>query len=200
MTLRLVDGGKRDDDDDRPAGDLGPRRLAPGAPRSPGTLPLDLAMHLRSGEALVWWDEKDRVAPRPVLGVVAICVIILLAVTGFSIDFWRQPFASVWPPVAALFSPVLAVLVREVFAMRAIVVTDAAIVDVPRYGEPRRLAVDAIRKVRRDLWTGGVKLEGSGVVIRVPPQLAGDARKAIASSRTTAVRGTAVEDPLRWLP
>lgn len=197
MSLRLIDGGKADDDD---AGGLGPRRLAPGAPRSPGTLPLDLALHLRSGEALIWWDEKDRIAPLPVLGTLTICAVILLAVTGFSLDFWRQPFANIWPPIAALFSPVLAVLVREVLAQRSIVVTDAAIVDVPRFGEPRRLAVDAIRRVRRDLWTGGVRLEGSGVVIRVPPQLAGDARRAIASSRTTVIKGATIEDPQRWLP
>ncbi|MCA9638109.1 MAG: hypothetical protein KC420_18905, partial [Myxococcales bacterium] len=177
MSLRLIEGGKSDPPAGTPGG---PRSLAPGAPPSPGTLPLELAMLLRQGEALVWWNEKEAIAIRPVLAVAGICAAILALVTAFAPDFWLQGWETLWPPLAALFSPVLAVLVREAISLRLIIVTDGAILDVPRYGEHRRLGIDAIQRIRRDLWTGGVRLEGSGQRLRIPPTLADDARKAIA--------------------
>lgn len=182
------------------AAPLGARALAPGAPLSPGTLPLEFAVLLRSGEALIWWNEKERIAVRPILVVVAICAAVLALITGFAPDFWIQPWETLWPPLAALFSPVLAVLVREALAIRATIITDGAVVDVPRFGEPRRLAIGAIEAVRRDLWTGGVRLEGKGARVRIPPSLADDARRAIASTRRAIVRSREVDDPLAWLP
>jgi hypothetical protein len=182
------------------AAPLGARALAPGAPLSPGTLPLEFAVLLRSGEALIWWNEKERVSLRPVLAVIGICSVILALVTGFAPDFWLQPWESLWPPLAALFSPVLVIVVRELVAIRVTMVTDGGVIDVPRFGEPRRVSIAAITAVRRDLWTGGVRLTEGSVQLRVPPTLADDARRAIASSGRAVLRSRPVDDPISWLP
>ncbi len=179
---------------------LGPRVLAAGAPESPGTLPLDLAVLLRQGEALIWWNEKEMISLWPVASVVGICGVILGLVTALAPDFWLQPWENLWPPLAALFSPVLAILIREVFSIRVTIVADGAVIDVPRFGEPRRIAIGAISKVRRDLWTGGIRLEGADTRLRVPPTLADDTRRAIASTGRAVLRSRSVDDPISWLP
>ncbi len=178
------------------------RRLAPGAPLSPGTVPLELALHLRTGEALVWWDAKAEVDPRPALVVVAACVVVLLAITLIAPDFWAQPLEDLWPPVAALLSPALLMLLRERMSLRSLLVTDTAIVEVTRDGTVSRLVFSAIRTVRRDILTGGVLLQGKDTKIRVPPALVENAREAIVSQRRSVLRGEAArpDDPLRWLP
>ena len=178
------------------------RRLAPGAPLSPGTVPLELALHLRSGEALVWWDAKAALDLRQPMIVLAACVLVLLAVTAVSPSFWSQPFADLWPPVAALLSPVALMLVREQLSLRSLIVTDTAIVEVSRSGEVSRLVFSAVRRVHRDLLTGGVLLQGKDTKIRVPPALAENARAAIASQRRSVLRGDGAppDDPLGWMP
>lgn len=179
----------------------GPRRLAPGAPLSPGTLPLELAVHLRGGEPLVWWGSKTEISARPVLAVAGICGVIALLVTAFSPEFWAQPWDSLWPPLAALFSAVPVVLMREVMGRRSILVTDTSVVEVSRRGEVQRVAFDGVKRVRRDLLTGGILLEGgAGQRVRVPPEIAEDARRAIASQQRGRIRPTAIDDPLGWLP
>lgn len=184
-----------------PTSSGGPRRLAPGAPLSPGTLPLELAVHLRGGEPLVWWGSKTEVSARPVLAVAGICGVIALLVTAFSPDFWQQPWEALWPPLAALFSAVPVVLVREAMGRRSILVTDTSVVEVSRRGEVQRVAFDGVKRVRRDLLTGGVLLEGgAGQRLRVPPEIADDARRAIASQQRGRIRPMAIDDPLGWLP
>ena len=178
------------------------RRLAPGAPLSPGTVPLELALHLRTGEALVWWDAKAAVDLRATAVVLAACALVLLGVTIMAPDFWAQPFADLWPPVAALLSPALLLLLREHLSLRSLLVTDTAIVEVTRRGAVSRLVFSAIRVVRRDLLTGGVLLQGKNSKIRVPPALVQNARAAIVSQRRNVLRGEATppDDPLRWMP
>ena len=178
------------------------RRLAPGAPLSPGTVPLELALHLRSGEALVWWDAKAALDLRQPMIVLAACVLVLLAVTAVSPSFWSQPFADLWPPVAALLSPVALMLVREQLSLRSLMVTDTSIVEVTRSGQVSRLVFSAVRRVHRDLLTGGVLLQGKDTKIRVPPALAENARAAIASQRRSVLRGDGAppDDPLGWMP
>jgi|GEM_PF-1191234 len=178
------------------------RRLAPGAPLSPGTVPLELALHLRSGEALVWWDAKAAIDFRPILVVLGACLLVLLGVTVMAPDFWSQPWSDLWPPVAALLSPVLLLIVREQLGLRSLMVTDTAIVEVTRRGEVSRLVFSAIRTVRRDLLSGGVLLQGKGTRIRVPPALVENARAAIVTQRRSVLRGesTPPDDPLRWMP
>ena len=218
MALRVIEGGKGKGsgaaagDGDGPGdrsqetsqttapAEAGPRRLAPGAPRSPGTLPLELAVHLRGGEPLVWWGSKTEVSPRPVLAVAGICLAIALLVTAFSPEFWAQPWEALWPPLAALFSPVPVVALREALGRRSILVTDTSIVEVSRAGVSQRVAFDGVRRVRRDLLTGGILLEGgAGQRLRVPPEIAADARAAIASQRRGTFRPTAIDDPVGWL-
>ncbi len=178
------------------------RRLAPGAPLSPGTVPLELALHLRAGEALVWWDAKAHHDLRPAAVVLVACVAILLAITAISSDFWSQDWRDLWPPIAALLSPVLLLLLREHLSLRSLLVTDTAIVEVTRRGAVSRLVFSAIRTVRHDLLTGGVLLQGKDTRIRVPPALVENARAAIQSQRRSVLRGETnqPDDPLRWLP
>lgn len=178
------------------------RRLAPGAPLSPGTVPLELALHLRAGEALVWWDAKAAIDPRAAGVVLGACVLVLLGITAIAPDFWAQPWEDLWPPVAALLSPALLLLARERLSLRSLMVTDTAIVEVTRGGAVSRLNFSAIRRVRRDLLTGGVLLQGKDTRIRVPPALVANARAAIVSQRRSVLRGEATppDDPMRWMP
>lgn len=177
-------------------------RLAPGAPPSPGVTPLELAAHLRVGEALVWWDAKAAHEYRPAALVFAACVVILLGATAIAPGFWRQDWSDMWPPLAALFSPVALLLLREQLGLRSLMVTDTAIVEITRGGAVSRLAFSAVQKVRRDLVTGGILLQGRDTKVRIPPALAANARAAIASQRRSVVRGdpNPPDDPLAWLP
>lgn len=196
MTLELVSSNPSP-----PPGGGGPRILAPGAPPSPGPVPGDLARHLVFGEALVWWDEKDRVHFGPIGLVIVAAVAILGFVSVLAPQFWLQPWDELWKPVAALLSPAILVLLRERFNQRAVLVTDVGIIDVDRQGRVGRLAFDAITSVRRDALRGGIVLEGKRGRVRIPPSLLDDAHQAIASQRRNRVRATTeIDDPMRWLP
>lgn len=199
MTLELV-SSTPPPPGSAPGSHGGPRILAPGAPPSPGPIPSDLARHLVFGEALVWWDEKNGIHLGPVLLVVGAAVAILGFVSVLAPQFWLQPWGELWKPVAALLSPALLVLVRERVNQRAVLVTDAGILDVDRQGRVGRLAFDAIAAVRRDALRGGLVLDGPRGRVRIPPSLADDARQAVASQRRHRVRATAaVDDPTGWL-
>lgn len=165
------------------------RSLAPGAPPSPGTAPLEIARHLRMGEALVWWDAKTGVDPRPLLWLGGASAVVLVGATLFAPEFWAQPLSDLWPPLAALFSPMLLWLLRERMSLRSIMVTDTAILEVPRRGEPQRLQFTAIQQVRRDVWTGGIVLIGKHSRVRIPAALVEAARAAVWSQRRDVLRG-----------
>lgn len=179
----------------------GPRILAPGAPPSPGPIPTDLAQHLSFGEALVWWDEKDRIHYGPV-GLVLLAVLAILAfVTLLAPEFWQQPWSEMAKPIAALLSPAALVLLRERINQRAVMVTDTAIIGIDPGGRAERLGFEGIASVQRDVLRGGLVLQGRGGRVRIPPSLLDDAHKAIASQRRNRVRGSgSVEDPTGWLP
>ncbi len=174
------------------------RVLTPGAPSSPGPCPNDLAVHLEHGEVLVWWNEKTEIQ----LGLAGITLgaaaVALLMVTGFAPTFWSQPLSGLWRPLLALLSPTLLVLAREWASRTALIVTNNAIIEVPRKGSPKRLALPRILRVRRDWVRGGLKLEGPGTTVHVPTSLLGDAGKAVRSRLQGRVR-TPEDDPLRWL-
>lgn len=197
MTLELVSSNPSP-----PTGSGGgPRILAPGAPPSPGPVPGDLARHLVFGEALVWWDEKERIHLGPVALVVGAGVAILGFVSVLAPSFWLQPLGELWKPVAVLFSPALLVLLRERLNQCAVLVTDVGIIGVDRSGGVQRVALDGITTVRRDVLRGGLLLEGPRGRVHVPPSLMGDAQQAIASQRRSRPRaGGQVDDPMRWLP
>lgn len=198
MTLELVSSSPNP----APGGSSGgPRILAPGAPPSPGPLPSELSRHLVFGEALVWWDEKERVHLGPVAMVVGAGVAILGFVSVLAPSFWLQPLGELWKPVAALFSPALLVLLRERLNQCAVLVTDVGIIGVDPSGGVQRLALDGIAAVRRDVLRGGLLLEGPRGRVRIPPSLMNDAQQAIASQRRSRPRAAAqVDDPMRWLP
>lgn len=202
MTLQLVSSNPPPPGDDSGHdGHGGPRILAPGAPPSPGPIPNDLARHLVFGEALVWWDEKDRIRFGPIGLVLVAAVAILGFVSLLAPRFWLQPWGELWKPVAALLSPAALVLLRERVNQRAVLVTDVGIIDVDREGHAGRLAFDAITAVRRDVLRGGLVLEGKRGRVRIPPSLLDDTRQAIASQRRDKIRAaTPVDDPTRWLP
>lgn len=188
MSLRLVGAG---------APEPAPPRPAPSR-----TLPLRLARHLRVGEALVFWGVKERVSLRPLVGVIALGLLVLAVVSAFFPGIWLQPWSDLWRPLAVLFAPSLVVVAREYASLRAVLVTDGAVIDVPRRGAADRLGFDAVRRVRRDLWTGGVRLEGARHAVKIPPSLAADVRAAISSQRAGMVRASpaVIDDPLGWMP
>lgn len=179
----------------------GARVLAPGAPPSPGTAPLEIARHLRLGEALVWWDAKVGYDLRPLAWIGGISAAVLVVASLLAPEFWDLPLADLWRPIAVLLSPMLVWLVREQMSQRSILVTDTAILEVPRRGEPQRLQFSAVQRVRRDLLTGGVVLQGKHSKVRVPAALADRARAAIASQRRGALRSASErpDDPLRFM-
>lgn len=196
MSLRLAASNPESGDDS------GPRILAKGAPPSPGQVPNDLAAHLRFGEALVWWGEKDRIDRGPVLVALGAAAVALLMVSAFAPELWHQPWSALWPPLLALLSPTVFVLVRERLSRRAVLVTDGAIVSVEPDDRASRLAFDAVVAVRRDPLRGGLRLLGArDLVVRVPSSLMDDARAAIASQRATRIRaGHELDDPTGWMP
>lgn len=209
MTLRLIKGSGAGPGE--PASSAKPSekptagaaaRVAPEPPPSGGTLPLELAAELRTGEPLVWWDRKQRISWKPVLSTFAAATVLLLIVTAFAPGFWSQPWADIAKPLAVLFSPVALVLTREFVSRRSIMVTDSSVVVVTASGDADRLAFRNVRRVRKDWLTGGVRLDGAQHVVRIPPALLEATRTAIASQTTGRIRADAisVDDPLRWLP
>jgi len=191
MSLQVIDGGGEGRES---------RVLAPGAPPSPGSCPNDLAQHLEHGEVLVWWNEKTRIQ----FGLAAITLgaaaVALLLVTGFAPTFWTQPLNDLWRPVLALLSPTLVVLMRERMSRTALMVTDNAVIEVPRGGAPRRLALPRIVSVKRDWLRGGLRVEGPNTALHVPTSLMEDSGKAVRSRLKGRLRAPeGVSDPLRWL-
>lgn len=194
MSLRVVSSRPGD-------GDRGARILASGAPPSPGPVPKEYARHLQHGEALLWWGEKDRIQAGPLLLVFAVALSMLGFATVLAPEFWVQPWASLWPPIAVLLSPALLILVRERVNQCAVLVTDAAILGIDRDGTPHRLPWGAPVAIRRDLLRGGLVLRGRSDLVRIPPPLLDDARKAVASQARHMISGSGnVDDPTGWLP
>ncbi len=194
MSLRALPGGK-------PASEPNRRILAAGAPPSPSVVPLDLARHLEFGEALVWWGEKQTMQRGPIALAAGLAVIALVGVTLLVPEFWDQPLAGLWQPLAAICSPLAFALLREHLSRRAVLVTDTSVIEVGMDGRGARLGFDNVRRVRRDLLRGGLRLEGARAAIRIPASLVDDARQAIASQRRGRVTTRAeLDDPTGWLP
>jgi hypothetical protein len=194
VSLRVVSSRPGD-------GDRGARILASGAPPSPGPVPKEYARHLQHGEALLWWGEKDRVQAGPLLLVFAVALSMLGFATVLAPEFWVQPWASLWPPIAVLLSPALLILVRERINQCAVLVTDAAILGIDRDGTPHRLPWGAPVAIRRDFLRGGLVLRGRSDLVRIPPPLLDDARRAVGSQARHMISGSGnVDDPTGWLP
>ncbi len=204
MTLRLVEKNPEPGERRQATTDEGGRgiRLAPGAPRSPSKIPMELTPFLRPGEALIWWDIKEQVAYRRIGWVLLFCVAVLGLATAIVPGFWLQPVESLVRPLIAVFLAPIALWVRERMSLRSTLVTDSAVIDVTRRGRSNRLAFTAVQKVRRDLLTGGMRLEGAKAKVTIPADLTANARKAIVLQQRSRVRSgaTPLDDPEGWLP
>jgi hypothetical protein len=177
------------------------RILAPGAPRSPGAVPFEIAQELRSGDVVVWWGRKDRVDHRPILWVLLAAAALLGFATLIAPELWDVPLREVWKPLVPALAPAGLLWVRELLSRRTVVVTDKSVLVLDHRGRLDRLGFRNLRRIRRDLLTGGVLLEGAEHRLRLPPELAEDARRAIASqTRHTIAGGERPEDTLGWLP
>lgn len=177
------------------------RRLAPGAPPSPGPLPLEFANELRMGEPVVWWGRKDRIDRRPVAWMAFAGLVLLGLASLLAPAIWARPITELWQLLVPAIAPAALLAAREYFSLRTVIVTDTSIVVCDHRGRMDRLAFRNIRRVGRDLLTGGILLEGAQHKLRLPPSLADDARDAIASQTRHAIRsGDGPDDPARWLP
>lgn len=176
------------------------RTLAPGAPVSPGPVPLELARELRVGEPVVWWGAKQRVDRRPVAWMLSASMLLLALATLLAPELWDVPFGDFWQLLVPALAPAALLLTRELVSVRTVLVTDSSVLVLDHRGRLDRLAFRNVRRVRRDWLTGGVLLEGAEHRLRVPPQLAEDTRVAIASqTRYTLPGGDRPDDPLHFL-
>jgi hypothetical protein len=179
----------------------GARRLAPSAPPSPGTLPLELATELRMGEPVVWWGRKDTIDRRPIIWMLIAAALLLGFATLLAPELWSQPLRDLWQPLLPALAPAALLAVREWVSLRAVLVTDSSVIVCDHRGNVDRIGFRNIRRVGRDFLTGGVLLEGVEHKVRIPPSLAADARAAIGSQTRFAIRsGQGPEDPLGWMP
>jgi hypothetical protein len=182
-------------------GDASGRRLAPGAPKSPGTMPFEYAQELRVGEAAIWWNHKEAISWAPILWTLAAGLLLVGVATAIVPEFWAQPLEELWKAVVPALLPSVLLLGREWVSRRAIVVTDTSVIGFDHRGRVERLGFRNVREVKRDLLTGGVVLEGAEHKIRIPPMLSDDAREAIASQVRHTLRGSQeIEDRLGWFP
>ncbi len=184
-----------------PSTEISWRQLAPGAPKSPGTMPFEYARELRVGEVAVWWNHKETISWAPVLWTFGAAVVLIVLATVIVPEFWRQPLEDLWKATVPALLPSLLLLGREWVSRRAIVVTDNSVIGFDHRGRVERLGFRNVRVIRRDIITGGVVLEGAEHKIRIPPSLADDTRSAIASQvRHTLRASQELEDQLGWFP
>ena len=99
------------------------RVLAPGAPRSPGPVPLELATELRVGEPVVWWGYKDRVDRQPIAWMLLAGVFLLGFATLLAPELWAVPLRELWKPLIPALAPAALLLVRELVSQRTVLVT-----------------------------------------------------------------------------
>ena len=186
----------------KPAGASTARVLAPGAPRSPGAVPFEIAQELRTGDVVVWWGRKDQIDRQPIAWMLLAGLLLLAFATLLAPELWDVPLAEVWKPLVPALAPAALLLAREALSLRTVVVTDSSVLVLDHRGRLDRIALRNLRRVRRDFVTGGVLLEGAEHKLRLPPTLAEDARAAIASQtrHTLGSGGDGPEDTLGWLP
>ena len=199
--LQVIDGGGSGAGGGSGGGSPGAR--IPGRPNKPsGPIPLKYTALLQRGEAVVWWGEKASIGWGTVMAVAGVGLFALAFASLLVPEMWARPTGELWQPVAVVLAPALLILLREWSGRRAIVVTDMAVIDHGPTGKPDRLGFRGVVRVRRDLWTGGVLLEGKVHRVRVPPDLAEDVRAAIGTQTRDMIRGSdeQPDDRLNWLP
>lgn len=193
MSLKIVDASGPS-----PSGDRS-KSFAPGAPPSPGPLPEELLEELQRGEALVWWNEKTRINPYPPLVTLGISLVLMLGITMLAPAFWSQSLREIAGPLAAMLLPSLLMLVREIAGMGQWMVSDRRIIFCDIRQRIHRLPFSAVQLVRRDLWSGGVRLDGPNSSIRIAPQRMNDARQALKSQLQGRILGSGAPPPIDQL-
>src|SRR5690606_7398495 len=96
-------------------------------------------------------------------------------------ELWNVPWTELWKLLAPALAPAGLFYARELVSRRTVLVTESSVIVLDHQGRLDRLAFRNVRRVRRDLLTGGILLEGAAHKLRIPPELADDARVAIAS-------------------
>lgn len=180
----------------------GPRAEPRGLPpRASGAAPLEIARALRVGEVVVWWGRKQQIDRRPIRWALALGVFMLGLATLLAPELWTVPIAELWKPLVPALAPAALLYARERLSLRTVLVTDGSVLVLDHRGRVERLAFRNVRRVGRDLLTGGILLEGAAHKLRLPPGLAEDAREAIASQTRHGIAGSERPiDPLGWLP
>jgi hypothetical protein len=153
------------------------------------------------GEPVVWWGEKNEIDRRPIAWMLLAAALLLGFATLLAPELWSQPLGDLWQPILPALAPAALLAAREWVSLRAVLVTDSSVVVCDHRGRVDRIAFRNIRRVGRDLLTGGVLLEGAAHKVRIPPSLADDTRAAIGSQTRFAIRsGDGPQDPLGWMP
>lgn len=190
--------------DSSPTPDNAPRSLAPGAPQSPGPLPSDLHDLLERGEALIWWNQKEKMDWISPAVTLVVCLMLLGAITMLAPTFWARSPLDFWGPVAAMLLPAAFMVVREFFGRGLWVVTDRRMVAINHQGYTQSLPFRSIREVRRDMLAGGVKLIGPSKSLRIAPGFSKDARVAMRTQLRTKILGSGDKAPVDhvggWFP
>ena len=171
-------------------------------PKPPGAIPLALGQLLRSQEPIIWWNSKQRIEWQPALWASFAGILLLTFASLFAPALWSQPWLELLSVVLATQAVAIVIVVREWTSRRHVVVTDSSVADIDWRGNGDRIAFRNVREVRRDWWSGGVRLIGEAHEVRIPPTLMDDARDAIAHQMayTLDFGKIEVDDRLSWFP
>ncbi len=174
---------------------------SPSLPQMPGPIPVELTRALRNGEAVLWWGRKSAIDPRPILVLAAGGLVLLGLFSVLVPELWSRPWERLWQPLAIVLAPAAAAVVRERANMRALVITDIALIDVDSSGRTDRLSLRNVTRVRRDVWTGGIRLDNEHHTVRIAASMVQDAHAVVRSILRNTVRASAttIDDPMRWL-
>ena len=147
----LIEVSSSSSDDGQPG-----HRLAPGAPPSPGPVPLEFAHALRMGEPTVWWGEKQSIERGPIAWTAAAGLTLLAVASLWAPELWTQPLDALWKLVLLPLAPAMLLGAREYLSLRAVLVTDSSVIVRDHRGRMERLAFRNVRRVARDFLTGGI--------------------------------------------
>ena len=195
-SLRLLPGGRSEEDGSRATSGASSSRAVSTSPRSSGrggAVPFALSQRLEAGEAVVWWDAVETMAWRGPSMLAAIARVF--AMVGVAVpELWSLPAGEL--ARAAAVSP--RARLRNWWAQRTN--TDGAILDADRGGRGDRLRLSNVRVVRRDRGPRGI-LEGAAHRIRIPPTLTPDVQRHLRRQREVMLMRDedALDDRLGWL-
>jgi hypothetical protein len=161
-----------------------------------------LAQLLRSKEPVVWWGSKQNITWEPAVWSSFAGLILLTFASLFAPELWSLPWLDLVGVVTVTQAVAIVVVIREWTSRRHVVVTDSAVADIDWRGGGDRISFRNVREVKRDWWSGGVRLVGEAHEVRIPPSLMDDTRAAIANQMayTLDFGSVVVEDRISWFP